>query len=78
MRERLTGPGGSRVIPADQLGRVPIPISGAEKAESLDCRRSIAGRPAPSLAGCQNQGASDDGERRGGFYGGMSGGLSRP
>ena len=30
------------------------------------------------LAGCQNQGSSNDEERRGGFYGGVSGGLSRP
>jgi len=30
------------------------------------------------LAGCQNQGSSDDVERRGGFYGGVTGGLSRP
>ena len=30
------------------------------------------------LAGCQNQGSSDDSERRDGLYGGVIGGLSRP
>jgi hypothetical protein len=29
------------------------------------------------LAGCQNQG-NNSGDRRDGFYGGVSGGLSRP
>jgi hypothetical protein len=30
------------------------------------------------LAGCQNQSFSGNGERRDGFYGGISGGFSRP
>jgi len=30
------------------------------------------------LAGCQNQGSSDDAARRGGFYTGVSGGWTRP
>jgi hypothetical protein len=30
------------------------------------------------LAGCQTQGSGGNAERRGGFYGGVSGGLSRP
>ena len=30
------------------------------------------------LAGCQNQGADGNGERRDGFYGGISGGWTRP
>jgi hypothetical protein len=30
------------------------------------------------LAGCQNQGFNSNGERRDGFYGGISGGWTRP
>jgi hypothetical protein len=30
------------------------------------------------LASCQNQGSSAEQERRDGFYGGISGGFSRP
>ena len=76
MREKLTGPRGSRSIwaarreprlryPARRRRNrwtVVIPLLGVMLL----------------LAGCQNQGASNDSERRGGFYGGMSGGLSRP
>ena len=76
MREKLTGPRGSRAIWAAQREprlryparrrrnrwTVVIPLLGAMLL----------------LAGCQNQGSSDDGERRGGLYGGMTGGLNRP
>jgi len=76
MREKLTGPPASRAIPAARreprlrypaLRRhhrwsVVVPLLGVMLL----------------LAGCQNQGSSDDGERRGGLYGGMTGGLSRP
>jgi hypothetical protein len=76
MRETLTGPGGSRVIPAARREpRLRYP------ARSRRHRWSVV---VPLLggmlflAGCQNQGSSDDVERRGGFYGGVTGGLSRP
>src|SRR5690242_17167473 len=76
MREKLTGPRGSHLIPATRREprlryparrrwnrwTVVIPLLGVMLL----------------LAGCQSQGSSDDGERRGGLYGGMTGGLSRP
>ena len=76
MRERLTGPGKSRVIPAARRELRPR-YPARRKQHRWSVVVPLLGGML-LLAGCQNQSSSDDGKRRGGFYGGVTGGMSHP
>jgi hypothetical protein len=81
MGERLTDTEKDRLIPT--AGR-PAPRREPQCRHPVRNARGLLRVIVPLLgvtlvlAACQNQGSSSNGERRDGFYGGVSGGWSRP
>jgi hypothetical protein len=70
---RVAPNGGRLASRREPLRRYPV-----RKASRLWCVIVLLLSGMSVLAGCQNQSLSNSGERRDGFYGGVSGGLSRP